>query len=163
MRNLPRVLPRFGAFDRFFDDLVMSAIPTVEPSSTPRLDTWEDENSYGLSFELPGFTLDEIELTVQDGELSLIARHDENLSEDSSAKELSDTNGEEPDKPSPSEARPARTWHRRERLHRHYVRRLQLPKDVDSSRAEAKLVNGVLELILPKTSEEQPKRIPVKG
>jgi HSP20 family protein len=44
------------------------------------------------------------------------------------------------------------------RLHR----TLSLPSGVDASKVEARYVNGILELHLPKTPEAQPRRIEVK-
>lgn len=156
MRNLPLHLPRFGAFDRFFDDLVMSAVPTVEPTVSPRLDIWEDETAYGIDVELPGFDLADIDLTVHEGELSLLARHSESVETTSPEEGATDSTAEA------SEAAPTRTWHRRERVQRQYSRKLQLPKDADAARAEAKFENGVLEIVLPKTESAQPHRIELK-
>jgi len=52
--------------------------------------------------------------------------------------------------------------HRNERAGYRFARSFELPSKIDSDKAEAKLVNGVLTVTLPKAAEAQPKQITVK-
>ncbi|MCB9918513.1 MAG: Hsp20/alpha crystallin family protein [Planctomycetes bacterium] len=164
MRNLPLPLPRFGSFHRLFDDLMMQALPTVEPTATPRLDIWEDDQAYGIAVELPGFTLDDIELTVDEHELSIVARQTKNVDTTETTSETTSTaeSNLTAEAPKGETNVPARTWHRRERVQRHYARKIQLPHDIDAQNAEAKLENGLLEITLPKSKTKRPVRIQVR-
>lgn len=163
MRHLPLPLPRFGsALDRFFDD-VFHAVPTAEPVASPRLDIWEDADAYGFEVELPGFHFDDIEVTVHNGELRLHARRPSAASVASGSDEA-ETSSEAPSsEASSARSEPARTWLRRERLLRDYARTVELPTDVDASRAEARFEAGVLQLRLPKSEAAKPHRIDVRG
>lgn len=53
------------------------------------------------------------------------------------------------------------TWLRRERGTGAFERRLPLPLAIDTTRVEAKLVDGVLTVTCPKAPESQPHKIPV--
>lgn len=156
MRHLSLPIPSFStALDRLFDDVFKA--PAVEPRSTPLVDIWEDADAYGLSVELPGFTLADLELTLQDGELRLHAKRSVPAKGASEATDAPDATGEVA---APGES--DRTWLRRERVQRDFARTIGLPSDVDSSAAEAKFVNGVLEITLPKSEAAKPRRIPVR-
>lgn len=52
--------------------------------------------------------------------------------------------------------------HRQERGERAFARTFTLPARVDAEKATAKLKNGVLEMVLPKIAEEQPRQIQVQ-
>lgn len=54
------------------------------------------------------------------------------------------------------------TYQRRERGAGEFSRTVILPDKVDPDRVEAKLVNGLLEIRLPKSDAARPKRIQVK-
>lgn len=53
--------------------------------------------------------------------------------------------------------------HRKERSSFSFSRSFLLPTKVDSEKARASVKNGVLELVLPKVAEAQPRRISVKA
>ena len=52
-------------------------------------------------------------------------------------------------------------YSRRERVEGGFLRRFKLPESVDTARVEARCRNGVLEIVVPKRAEQQPRRIPV--
>ncbi|HMQ21163.1 MAG TPA: Hsp20/alpha crystallin family protein [Planctomycetota bacterium] len=166
MRNLPLHLPRFGNFHRLFDDLMMQALPTVEPTVTPRLDIWEEEGAYGLAIELPGFRLEDIELSVDDHELCVVARHaaaTANETASSTPTENASAVSDAEVSPPAEAAASQRTWHRRERVYRPFARKIQLPHDIDAQAAEAKLEHGVLEIRLPKQAGKRKVQIQVRA
>jgi len=104
----------------------------------PRVDVTETETEFNIKAELPGFAKKEIDLEVADGVLTLSAEHTEEKEE---KKE---------------------NYHLRERHYGSYSRSFRLPEGVDSEKIDAKMENGVLNVILPKREEEKPKKIEVK-
>lgn len=54
-------------------------------------------------------------------------------------------------------------YHRRERVTGEFSRSIQLPRDVDPSRATATCKNGVLTLTVPAREETKPRQISVTG
>ena len=49
-----------------------------------------------------------------------------------------------------------------ERTYGSFERVIELPTEVEASKAKAKLKNGVLEVVLPKVAEAKPKQIKVE-
>jgi HSP20 family protein len=64
---------------------------------------------------------------------------------------------------SPEKAEEGRKYHRRERAGGSFARSWQLPFEVDREKVDAKLTNGVLELTLPRSVKDKPKKIQVKS
>jgi len=52
--------------------------------------------------------------------------------------------------------------HRKERSSFTFARSYRLPAKVDSDKAQASVKNGILEMVLPKAAESQPRKITVK-
>ncbi len=137
----PRRHPsRYGfgrELDRVFDDLVAGAAPRAKGHN--RTDVWEDERQVHMSMEVPGFARDEIDISVEDGVLSVTAEH----KDETETKE--------------------RHYHLRECHHGRLERRFRFPETVDPERVDARLENGVLTLALGKRDEVLPRKIEVQG
>ena len=97
------------------------------------VDVAETDDEVIVNADLPGYSSDEIDVTVANRELTLSAEHEEDREE---------TSGDEGD----------RRYHRRERSQRRVTRRLKLPADVEEQEAEATFNNGVLTVTLPKVT-----------
>ncbi len=54
------------------------------------------------------------------------------------------------------------TWHRNERGSGKFLRTIELPVEVDTSRVQAECRNGVLRVTMPKSEAARPKKISVK-
>lgn len=104
----------------------------------PAVDISETENEYFIRAALPGINKEDVELTLENGVLTLSA----------------ETRNE-------SEQREGERVIRQERNYGKYVRSLKLGKGVDESAVEASYTNGVLEIRIPKAEEVKPKRIEV--
>lgn len=104
----------------------------------PALNAWEDDAGYYVEAELPGIELSDLEIVVTGGQLTI--------------------KGE---RKAPAVEKGA--WHRRERAFGSFTRALDLPAAVDSDRVEAKLTNGVLLVLLPKSEKARPRKIEVKA
>jgi HSP20 family protein len=137
-RWLPMVAHEFTQFQREIDRLFRTRWPGFAVSYPP-LNVWEDDANFYVEAELPGLSLDKLEIFVADGNLLTIQGQRQ-----------------------PS-AVASGTWHRQERGFGKFGRQVQLPSDVDANRVEAKLEQGVLRVTLPKNERARPRRIPVKG
>ncbi len=125
-------------FDRAFG-LVSDGVSSLR--SFP-VDITENENDLVIEAELPGYKKDEIEVTAEDGVLTIAAER----SQESDENERSKAN-------------------RRRLTERSYTkvsRSFRFPATVDISKVDASLDSGVLTLTLPKRDEVKPRKIEVK-
>ena len=137
-----------GAVNGLFDDLLRgffvrpllnSDAATAEAAPVPmRVDVTEQDGTYRVNAELPGFKKEDIKVTVEGDVLTIAA---ENKAE-TEKKEGS------------------RVIYRERRAHS-YARSFRLGDAVDLDAANAKYENGVLELTLPKSTQEGVKRVTV--
>lgn len=102
-------------------------------SAWPCVDETEDETSYRVSVELPGIDPQDVEVTVDDGVLTI--RGEKKQEEESREKNV----------------------YRRERAYGSFRRTLALPGGVDESAAKATFDKGVLTVDLPKSEEARQK------
>ena len=96
------------------------------------VDIIEKENEFELTADLPGFDKKEINLSIQDKVLSLIANH----------KSSSDSK---------------ESYRLRERNSKSFNRSFTLPENVIEEKMNAKLKNGSLKVILPKAEKIEPE------
>ena len=104
----------------------------------PPMNLWSDADNLYLEAELPGFSLDALEITVT-GERQLSIKGNRT-------------------RPSPENA----SWHRQERAYGEFTRVVDLPELVDTNRVAAEFKDGVLLVTLPKREEAKPRRIDVQ-
>ncbi len=104
----------------------------------PLIDMTETPEEVVLTVEVPGMTREDLEVTIDNGILTLRGEK----------REEERNEGEQ--------------WHRVERRYGHFERRLRLPDYVDPERTEAHYENGVLRLLLPKTEEGKERHIEIK-
>ena len=119
-------------FDRAADDAETSDLYGVYP-----VDIHEDDTQIHVEAELPGFTREQIDVTLDGGVLSITAHRDE-----------------QPERPG--------TTHLAQRRFTRINRRFSMPDSLDEQNVEAKLEHGVLHLTLAKRPEVQPRKIEVK-
>lgn len=103
----------------------------------PRVDVFEDDGGITLRADLPGVPRDQLDLKVEGDTLQIEGRIT-------------------PDTPEGLE--PACAEVRVPRYRRAYT----LSRELDTSRIEASLKDGVLTLRIPKQAHAQPRRIPVQ-
>jgi len=104
----------------------------------PPINVWEDTDAVFAEAEVPGLTMNELEVTVVGNELSIKGDR----------------------KPCGAQGF---TFHRQERGVGEFARFVTLPVPVDASRVQATLKNGVLTITLPKAEAARPRRIEVRG
>lgn len=108
---------------------------TCAGSWCPLVDILETPEAYIFRVELPGVGLENISLELRKNKLILT--------------------GQRPIESDPQFA----AYHRIERVHGYFERSFSIPGKVDSDKAQAKYVDGLLEVILPKTDKETERDI----
>lgn len=106
------------------------------PVVKPRVDIFENDEEYLMRADLPGVTHDELDIRLEEGELTLKGRWDAQ---------------EDPGGVVGREFRPLA-----------YSRTFLIPDTVDAERVDATLRSGLLEIHLPKAEAVKPRRIDVK-
>jgi HSP20 family protein len=126
--------------ENFFEDApAAAAAPRPYGAAYPALNSWEDADSAWVEAELPGLGLEDVEVLVNGGEVTIAGER------------------------KPAEARDGANWHRRERSHGRFSRTLTLPWDVDADKVHATLRDGVLTVQLPKADTAKPRKVEVLG
>lgn len=105
----------------------------------PVVDIKEEKNRFVLHADVPGVDPDHIDITMEDGVLSI--RGERKLEE-------VDDGGE---------------YKRVERIHGTFYRRFSLPDEADPDGIQARCNLGVLEVTIPKRESVQPRRIQVNS
>ena len=135
--------PRFDdlrrEMDQLFDTFAGSGSPrmTWRSRGFPAVNVWEDAECVYAEAEVPGVTKDDIDIQVQGDELTIKGKRKAMDADDS-------------------------VYHRRERGTGDFARFLTLPVEINASKVDATLNNGVLLLTLPKAASARPKQITVK-
>lgn len=111
----------------------------LEGSQTPAVDVWRDGDDLRLRALLPGVQAEQLEIAVEGDALTIRG-----------TRAASDAGADD-------------RWIRKERASGAFVRRFQLPFEIQVDGVEAKLAHGVLEMRLPRAEAEKPRRIPVQG
>lgn len=122
-------------FNRYFDRAEATTGATAE--WTPAVDIEEYADKFVLYADVPGVDLKSVEVTLEKGVLTLSGAREK-------AVEAKDV-----------EAR------RVERASGRFFRRFSLPDTVDGEAVTARGSNGVLEVVIPKRPQAQPRKIAV--
>ena len=104
----------------------------------PALDISERKDAYLVTVELPGVEADDLEITMEDGLLTI--QGERHFAHDSSEQQ----------------------FHRIERRYGAFRRSITLPAQVQAEQIQASFDNGVLQILVPKMEEAKPKRIQVR-
>ena len=135
--------PAFGLrreIDRLFDDMLGHTAMQSQSAWSPAVDIREDDKELTIVAELPGMKPEEVEITSDNGILTVRGEKSETRKE-----------GDE------------RRYHLVERSYGSFARSFQLPQGVDESKIEAGFDNGLLTIRIPKAALPQPKRIAIQG
>lgn len=119
-------------------DRLFSFVPTPErPGRTvPPINAWEHEGALFVEAELPGFTMENLDIALTGRELTIKGRREEREPEGA-------------------------TVHRRERPVGEFVRTVHLPFDVEGDEVQASLRRGILAIRLPRSKADLPRKIKV--
>ncbi|TAK92930.1 MAG: Hsp20/alpha crystallin family protein [Verrucomicrobia bacterium] len=136
--GLGRLSNLHDEIDRLFESplAAFGASPYAE-AWLPAVDVVENKDNFVVKAELPGMKKDEIQVTLQDGLLTLSGeRKFETKSEDAEV-------------------------HRAERFVGRFQRTLSLPSTVAADQVKAAYADGVLTITLPKSEEAKARKIDV--
>ena len=134
--------PVFGLrreIDRLFEDTFGRG--DAMSAWTPAVDVSENEKELRLEIELPGINPNDVELTAENGVLTIRGeKHSERKEGDEESR-----------------------YHMVERSYGTFMRSFQLPQGLDQTKIEANYTNGILSVQIPKAALPQPHRIQIGG
>jgi len=107
------------------------------PQGFPAMNAWTNEDSAVVTAELPGVSIDDIEIAVERDTLTLRGRRE------------------------PEEMEEGASYHRRERRFGGFNRAFRLPFLVDTAGVKAELKKGLLTIVLPRAEADKPRKIAI--
>ena len=135
-----------GELDRLFDDFLGDGflIPAAPAAFGAKvlaapMDVTERDDAFVAELEMPGMKPEDFKIEVNDGVL-LIRGERKHESEEKT-----------------------KYWHRTERVHGSFERRIALPNTVDAERVDAAYKDGVLTVTVPKVPGPKPRSVQVKA
>lgn len=102
-------------------------------------DVYETPEGYHFYADLPGVKREDLDINLSGNRLTISAKRDSNLPNEQDRVFI------------------------QERIHGNFVRTFNLPEGIDGSSVKAELKDGVLNLLLPKVPEVQPRKIEIKA
>lgn len=142
MANISRYDPFQDLFDDIFKGFFVRPVLAEERGtavSRPKIEVTEDKEAFRVRAELPGVKKEDIQVAIDGDQVSISA-------EVKQEREVKDG---------------ARVLHS-ERYYGKTARTFRLGQDVDEGASDAKYVDGVLELTLPKKAAAKSKQIVVQ-
>lgn len=130
------------AMDRLFEESLVPSRRRREEREgfTPlAVDMTEKDDALVVKTDLPGLKPEDVDISIRENTLTIKGKFE---AEEETERE---------------------SVHIRERRYGSFHRSVALPASVQVEDAEASFEDGVLEITLPKTEEEKPKRIEVKS
>ena len=133
------LLPVYKDFESMMDRFFKQ--DSEESAFLPAVNFAEDKDGYVLSAELPGVKLEDIELRMDKGVLTL------------SGEKKSDHEEKDED----------RKYYRVESRYGKFVRKVRLPDTVDSESIKASFEDGVLKIRIKKAESAKPRTIAIES
>lgn len=132
----PRLLDNsiWKDFDSMFDNF----LPTQRGPAhrvtnwVPSLDLYDDGDSYKVKVDLPGLSIEDIDIQLNESILAIKGERKQEL--------ISEENG----------------YRRVERGYGSFMRTVNLPRNIEEDEVSAKFVDGVLTITVPKNEEVEP-------
>jgi HSP20 family protein len=117
----------------------LADVSAADSSWTPAVDIRENDASYLIHADVPGVDPKDIEVTLEHGILTIAGER--------KAESESESDG----------------YRRVERLRGRFVRSFALPDTADAEKVDAKVKDGVLEVVINKKESSKPRRIAVRS
>lgn len=124
--------------DRLFGALATGNGNVAPGRGFPALNLWEEDGGYVIEAELPGIALENLDIEIAGNELTLKGQRKFDY---------------------PENAR----FLRREHGETEFTRTITLPVEVNGSKADATMKDGVLRISLPKAEAAKARKISVKN
>lgn len=129
----------FGEFDEMFDDFWRPLSRESGGAFAPAVDVSEKDDAYHIRADLPGVKKDDLDISFQDGVLTINAETKHEEKEEKGGRVI-----------------------RQERRYGKFVRSMRLGDAVDPDKITADYKDGVLDLVVPKAEKVKPKKIEVQ-
>jgi HSP20 family protein len=123
-----------------FDRVLGRSEPQVNAGWNPFVDVRETKDALELKAELPGVTIDDVDVSVENGVLTIAGEKKQQWEQGTEGS----------------------GYHLLERRYGRFERRFTLPRSVDADKVSAHFDHGVLSVTLPKVEKAKPRRIDVK-
>ena len=120
-------------------DLNQRAARTAPAQWLPAVDISEEKDQFLLHADVPGVSAEDVDVSMDDGVLTV------------SGVRNADVRGEDTD------------VRRTERPTGGFSRRFTIPEATNADRVTARISNGILEVVIPKLPQVQPRRITVEA
>jgi HSP20 family protein len=130
--------PVLSMFDEFMNNFFTEETDGKQETRGMTIDVIEKDDQFIIKANLPGFKKEDIRISVQDNQLTIMAKH-EDVKEENIG-----------------------TIHRCERYSGNLIRSLYLPDVCDGEKIKAKLEDGILILNIPKKEAKPQKQISVE-
>lgn len=121
--------------DRMLDEMWKPSMISQRRQSYPPVNIHEDETNIYVYSEIPGMNIDDIDLTLSDGSLQIKGK-----------REVAKGN-----------------FYRQERPTGLFQRVINLNVPVDVDNVKARMKDGMLDVVLPKSEEAKPKKISIEA
>jgi HSP20 family protein len=125
-------------FDRFFNQ---SAPAQGLAVWAPAVDVRETNDELHVSAELPGLKLEDVNVTVENGVLTISGEKKQEVQEGKEEGE----------------------YYLVERRYGRFERSFTLPRSVSADKVKARFENGILTVSLPKAEEAKPRRVQIEA
>lgn len=126
-----------NAMDRLFDD-AWRGFGSISGGNVLALDVFDKDDVYEVVVNLPGFEPEQIDVTINEDVLSIVAEQSYE-SRDEDTKTLL-----------------------QERVYGKFSRQITLPTSINADAVDSHFENGVLTLTLPKADAQKRRRIPIR-
>lgn len=129
------------ALPHIVEKMLADIEPTPRPAAefVPPVDVVENETEVRLVLEVPGLDRASMQVTLENGVLTVAG---------DKVQKLERKDG---------------SYYRTERRFGKFNRTFRLSERVDSAKIEARYNDGLLEIVMPKTPEAQPRKIEIKA
>ena len=125
--------------DRLFDSFWTGDVPSGNTLWVPPMDIVERDGDIRCSLELPGLKVEDVNITVENGVLTISGERKYEHEEDQGGSRFV------------------------ERRYGRFERSFTLPEYVDADHITADYENGVLTVVLPKTAEAKARRVEIRS
>ncbi|MEM9555347.1 MAG: Hsp20/alpha crystallin family protein [Acidobacteriota bacterium] len=133
--------PFYSFVDRFFNEFAGSDASLSNASAgswVPAMDIIETENAFVATADLPGMTKDDIDVSLEDGVLTVSGERHFETTDEGDGK-----------------------FRRIERSYGRFTRSFSVPQGIDQEKLTATFENGVLTLTLPKSEIAKSRKIQI--
>ena len=132
-------------------------------------DIREDDDHVHIEADLPGFRKDEVDISIDDGVLTIAAEHREEAAVPAGQEQAGAEGQHEQQQQQRQRQQSGRqdqqqgrgNYLLQERRYQRFVRSFTLPPNVDDQQVQAKLENGVLKITLNKREDTKPRKVQV--